>query len=1453
MKYYELTPPQQNIAELNRFYEGTGIATLCGAMVFGGVMDKEILTEALVHIVKKHEALRLRFVFMDGRILQYVEETEPDRPGYLRFGSREEMRGYARREAGTVFEMNGGVMYRMTVFDIPEHTGIILTASHLVTDAWTFSILAREVYEIYGELAEGRRIKYEIQRYTDSVAGYMEYRESALHGKDLDFWASRYSHTVEETPVRAGSSRRDPVSGRFTTTIGCELSGALDGFCRSEKISVTAVIESAMIIYLSKINGGREDITIGVPVLVRTHASEKRIAGMYVATIPLTAGVSKTDKVRDLCLDIYRQHHEVYRHRRPSFADIMGRIRASGIDVSSRLFDVLVSTQNAGIDIDADTEWFSSGFCGMPLELHIDDRDSNGCYNMTLDYQKAVFPDDKEIELLASRITHIIRQIVESDDITVQDITVIPDEEYDLVVRRFNGTEAPYNRTMCVHGAFARAAAESGDRTAVLFRGEPYTYGRIDKMSDALAAFLAGRGIGKGDVVPIISVRDPLMIVAMLAVIKTGAAYMPVSPDYPADRMSYMTDSVNAKIILTCGYRTEDTRAVLLEDIDYGSCAAPHAQCDPDSLCYVIFTSGSTGRPKATAVTHRNVMNYTAHNDFNVHGKVIRDGVSSILSVTDIVFDIFVTETLLALVNGMTIVLADDDEAVSQKLLAALVERTGAEVIQTTPTKMRSYMIDGGNLAFLDRFRVIMLGGEELTGALLTRLRQCTKADIYNVYGPAETTVWSSADLVDGDDIVIGSPVANTRIYVLDDDERPVPAGVMGEIVIGGDGVGRGYINNPELTSERFTPDIFEGEGVMYHTGDLGYRRTDGRVVFCGRRDNQIKLRGQRIELGEIESAMEAYEGVDLAAVVLRKDSRGGQYLAGFFTSSGPEDENELRRFLFTRIPDYMVPVRLVRLDKMPMTQSGKIDRKSLPDTESGTPDDRSRTYDPPVTDREQMLCKLISEITGCEKVGINDDFYAIGGDSLKAMELVSAMSAVGMELPVRKLYECRTVRGICEALDSGAGDVGDSAKYGDYPLPRRNRDRLFFRMFAAFTKICYRFSVSGLDKLDMNERYIFCPNHESNLDIMWVLTALRKVIRPDDQCALIAEEHLDKKLSAFIMRVSGGIPIDRYGDYRPSVARAVRVLEDGERKYLIIHPEGTRTRTGSLGKFKEGAAVIAQKTGVKIVPVYIEGAGRIFPVDRERPKVINRGGNGRFPLRVSFGTPVDPARKQIQQITEEVRSQVLDMKKKNKVILFDWGNIVEKHDSGFSLAEAWNELFGRLGYEGTSTEIFRETIGYDATAITTEAEYEEFYGRLKEDYGLKGDYETFRRLYGEIFARIEYREDVRDYEWSLRERCYTGILSDLALPDVARLDSQVGLGNYDHLFLSCRLGISKPRREFWEAAQRKLPFDKKDVLFIDDNPANTGAAAEFGWNVLCATGNELDLIRETCERFLAT
>lgn len=1015
---YDLTTPQQNIWNLQRFYEGTSVSNNCGAIFFEKKCDHKLLNQAINKLIELQSGMRLRFREENGHPVQYIVDYLPEEFSSEFFECKAAFDAYAHKYALTPFNLIDGPMYRFVIFDLDNKSGVLLCANHLISDAWAISIIASTVYDWYNALESGEVLEEKKHDYLSFVESERKYLHSLRYEKDKAYWAELYSSRPEICSIKPNSAAVIfPSAKRYTTTLSAEVSASINRFYSENNISQAVLFEAAVITYLSCINPENRSISLGVPVLNRSGAVEKDAVGMCISTTPLTVPVTREETAAELCHTISSRQFKLFRHQRFPYSHILHDLHER-YEFSGNLYDVIVSFQNAKTGANARTQWFSNGYCEVGLEFHIDNRDNADCYTLNIDYQTELFHLDKEIELLVNRILSIINQIIKNPAIKLNEISILPDAEQQKVLHDFNQTKVRFMRDKCVHEFFAEQVKQAPDKTALVFESQSFTYLQLDEMSNSLAHYLRSKGIVPGSVVPIVSKRSWHVIVAMLGILKAGGAYMPVDPTYPKDRIGYMFEIAQCNLAFTYGYSERlDIEAVSLENFDFVADVSPvENRNNSEDLCYIIFTSGSTGKPKGVSLCHRNVVNYALSEGNNIVVNFIKNNTRSIVSTTNIIFDIFVTESIMPLVNGVTIYFANDEQVFSQRKLAMLVSSSGIDVMQTTPTKMRSYIMDKQNVAYLKKLKAIVLGGEALPTDLYLELHSYTDAKIFNIYGPAETTVWSTNKCVEDTHITIGKPIANTQVYILDANRKPLPIGVAGELCISGDGVGKGYLNRPELTAERFIPNPFIPGTTMYCTGDLARWRVDGEIEYLGRIDTQVKIRGLRIELGEIESVMSQFEGIQLAAVTDKQDETGRQYLVGYYTAESELDEKELRHHLSAKLPKYMVPNYFVHLDVMPMTASGKTDRKNLP---APVFVDIIREYVEPETKKEMILCDILATLLQPDQIGVTDDFFELGGDSLCAIEYVAQAHNQGVDFTLQNVFDYPTVRSLCEFLGS--------------------------------------------------------------------------------------------------------------------------------------------------------------------------------------------------------------------------------------------------------------------------------------------------------------------------------------------------------------------------------------------------------------------------------------------------
>ncbi len=1013
MDYY-LTTPQQNIWNLQKYFENTSISNICGAIFYNELCDSSLLKKAINKTIELQAGLRLCFKEENGVPIQYVADYSPIDFDVVKFDSQADFDKFAVEYALVPIDMIESQGHCFTIFELCGKSGVIVRTSHLVSDAWSYSLFAKSVSDYYNAFVEGKEITDEAFNYTDYIEAEQKYFASTRFENDASYWHEKYNDKPELSPIKTASLPGSaPTAERYSMILSSEQTTAIDDYCDKNKVSQAVLFEAAIFAYLSRINNENKSVTIGIPVLNRSNSKEKSIVGMFISTTPLTVPVSQDDTAALLCEKITDEHRTIFRHQKYPYSHILNYVRENH-DFTGNLYDVMVSYQNAKTETGAKTKWYSNGFSEVPFAFHIDNRDSIDSYTLTIDYQNELFRQKGEIPLLVNRILLIIEQIIENDSVTIGELNIIPENEYELVINKFNDTAIDYPRDKCVHELFSEQAAKSPDKIALVFEDKKFTYKQLDEMSNSLAHYLREKGVKPNDVVPIIAKRSWHIIVAMLGVLKAGGAYMPVDPAYPLSRIVSMIADAKSDIAAIFDYDSELTvETIKLDDFDYSYNSNDILTCNQanDSFC-ILHTSGTTGKPKCADLTHQNMCNFIESNAF------LAKDIEQTIAINTITFDVFEMDSIYTLCMGLTVILTNDSQRFNQSDFEELVYQYNNSLLWATPTNITRFLDNSKDEDFFKKISVYIVGGEIVKPELIERIKKInSNVKIYTVYGPTETLIYSTMKhLPDVVDINLGKPIANTQIYILDSNRKSLPIGVAGELCISGDGVGKGYLNRPELTAEKFIPNPFIEGKTMYCTGDLARWREDGEIEYLGRIDTQVKIRGLRIELGEIESVMSRFDGIHMTAVTDKRDENNRQYLVGYYTADSEIDEKALRQYLAAKLPKYMVPNYFVHLTEMPMTATGKTDRKVLP-----LPDFSIKTeeYIEPVTETEKTLAGLYAELLKIDKISRTDNFFDIGGDSLMAIALLNKISnAFGVEISMGEIIEYPVVESLAGIID---------------------------------------------------------------------------------------------------------------------------------------------------------------------------------------------------------------------------------------------------------------------------------------------------------------------------------------------------------------------------------------------------------------------------------------------------
>src|SRR5579862_2324671 len=1010
----------------------------------GGRLDAAALQHGLDVVAARHEVLRTTIALVDGAPVPRVEADARIELGVHDFrGPHAEARAdeLVSELAWQPFDLERDAMLRATLLRLDDHDRLLLVSHHLVSDHGSASILLGEIAAGYdAALADGHAVLQDLPiRYADFAAWQRERFHGPLLEELLAYWRERLAGAPDRLDLpfdRARPPAKTYVGAEARGAIPPEVVYALRALARSRNLSLFTVLLAGFYALLHRYTAA-EDIVVGTPITGRHDEETLALVGCFSNTLALRTAVEDDLPFDELLGRVRKTTGEAFAHQELPFERLVEALNPRRDPSYTPIFQVLIAHDVAAPPI---------SFGGVALEpmrlrawpwarfdlaMGTHER-SDGSIEVVVEYATELF-DATTVERLIGHYAVLLEGAAGDPSRAVGALPLLEEAEREQLLRSRNRTERPVD-DRCLHELVAEQAGRTPDHIAVRGSGREYTYADLEDRAGRLAQHLLRLGVGAGDLVGVCLDRVPEVMVAFLGVLKTGAAYVPIDPTYPSERQAFMLADADVPVLLTeealAGSLPEHGAEVVCLDRDWPDIAGeppfpPPAPADAEAVAYVIYTSGSTGRPKGVEIRHRSVANLLA--SMRERPGLGADDV--VLNVTTPAFDLSVPDLYLPLVCGATLVVAPREDTQDPGRLAALLAKSGATLMQATPTTWRM-LVDTGWEGKADL--AIVCGGEAVPRSLANELVE-RGASLWHMYGPTETTVWSSTLRLDRGNgpTPIGGPIANTRFYVVDERLQPVPIGVAGELLIGGAGVARGYRGRPDLTAERFFQDPFAADGVrVYRTGDKMRLRADGTLEFIGRLDNQVKLHGYRIELGEIEAALDSHPDIRQSVAVIQEDAAGQKRLVAYVVPQEGRDPGtaELRRVLGESVPAYSVPSAIVRLESLPLTANGKLDTKALPRPGSERPDDAT-PFVPPRTPTEETLAVIWSELLQVDRVGADDDFFELGGHSLLAVKMVARLrDALGVEVALPAVFRGRTLGAIAQevtaSLLSEAHDV---------------------------------------------------------------------------------------------------------------------------------------------------------------------------------------------------------------------------------------------------------------------------------------------------------------------------------------------------------------------------------------------------------------------------------------------
>ena len=1006
-----LTKPQKLIYDMEKYAQGT-ISVICGSILSKGEWEVTELKKAVNELYRINDALRIRIEETEGEVCQNICTYIEQEIEVLYFDSKTELDNYAERYTKIPLDMQGSLC-EIKIVILPNQYGLLAKIHHMIGDAWTLSLMGTQFHAALN----GKEV--EAYSYLDYIKSEQQYLQSNRYEKDKQFFMEQFQKCDEATYLNEKQSNTMEACQKTFILGGEETKQILDYVGRKQTSAFT-LFTTVLSVYINRVKMNTEKFYIGTAILNRNGVKEKNTMGMFVNTVPILIELDSKEAFTGNLAKIEKSIFSILRHQKYNYGEILAAIRKK-FHFNEKLYDVLISYQNATISgNESETTWYHNGMQSESLQIHIDDRDKEGIFRIHYDYLIDKF-SEHEIEKMHEHICNLLFDAIQNENSKLYKLEILSKEEKQKLLYEFNNTAMDYPKDKCVHQLFEKQVRKTPDKVAVVFKDKKFTYLQLNTFIQNYADRLVQLGIKEKDVVAVHLERSHQLILFQMAVLKIGGIFLPVDKRYPIERIKYMCEDCGVKFLISDQIRKKEIQANVISLDEFERIEAEHIACTIKNtgICYIIYTSGSTGTPKGCMLTGKGIVNFCKNN--NVLDTLNMYDNNIFACVNSVSFDYFIAESLLPLTNGFTTVVLDDNESTMQEQFLNIVEKKNINVVMTTPTKLKIYFDDKCACRSLQQLHCICTSGEPLMPELLIKMYEKSPiAQIYNPIGPSECSVWDIGGKLkreDGMDIHIGKPIANTQIYITDPYMNLTPIGVTGELCIAGDGVGAGYLNRPELTAEKFIDNPF-GERKLYKTGDLAYWREDGNIVYVGRNDFQVKIRGLRIELGEIENAICGINGISQAVVVVRKNTEGRQIICAFYTGEETEPK-EIRKEIGKKLPKYMLPHIFTYLKEMPLTSNGKINRKDLPqiDLENMVNDTE---YTAPENKKQKELCRILEAILGTTPIGIMDDFFELGGDSLKAIEYVSKAHNEGIYFNLQNVFDYPTVKELCQCIENG-------------------------------------------------------------------------------------------------------------------------------------------------------------------------------------------------------------------------------------------------------------------------------------------------------------------------------------------------------------------------------------------------------------------------------------------------
>ncbi|MDR4182554.1 plipastatin non-ribosomal peptide synthetase PpsC [Bacillus subtilis] len=1032
---YPVSSAQKRIYVLQQLEDGGTGYNMPAVLELEGKLNPERMDRAFKELIKRHESLRTAFEQdAGGDPVQRIHDEVPFTLQTTVLGERTE------QEAAAAFikpfDLSQAPLFRAQIVKVSDERHLLLVdMHHIISDGVSVNILIRE----FGELYNNRKLPALRIQYKDYAVWQEGFKTGDAYKTQEAYWLKQLEGELPVLDLPADHARppvRSFAGDKVSFTLDQEVASGLHKLARENGSTLYMVLLAAYTAFLSRLSG-QEDIIVGSPIAGRPHKDLEPILGMFVNTLALRTRPEGGKPFVQYLQEVRETALEAFEHQDYPFEELVDKLELTRDMSRNPLFDVMFVLQNMdqeSLELDelclkpaANNGHQTSKF---DLTLYAQEQ-PHGLLTFQMEFSTDLYKK-KTIEKWLQYFINMLLSIIKDNKAALGTINILNEDETHYLIHELNRTKIDYPRNETISRLFEMQAEQTPNAVAIVSDTQVFTYEDMNSWANQIASVLQIKGVGPDSVVALLTGRTPELIAGMLGILKAGGAYLPIASDLPVERIAYMLSDSGAALLLQ-SEKTEkqlldiECEQIIIEDIQkQGKTKNVDSSAGPHSLAYIIYTSGSTGKPKGVMIEQRSVIRLVKNSNYITFTPEDR-----LLMTSSIGFDVGSFEIFGPLLNGAALHLSDQQTFLDSHQLKRYIEHQGITTIWLT-SSLFNHLTEQNEQTF-SQLKHLIIGGEALSPSHVNRIRNvCPEVSIWNGYGPTENTTFSTCLHIQKTyelSIPIGRPVGNSTAYILNQWGVLQPVGAVGELCVGGDGVARGYLGRPDLTKEKFVPHPFAPGDRLYRTGDLARWLPDGTIEYVGRIDDQVKVRGYRVELGEIESALRQIDGVKEAAVLARTAQTGSKELFGYISVKAGTNAEQVRSLLARSLPNYMIPAYIIEMETLPLTSNGKLNRKALPE-----PNFTSQTYAPPRNDLEDQLVLIWQEVLGIQRIGIEDSFFELGGDSIKALQVSARLGRYGLSLQVSDLFRHPKIKDLSPFIRKSERIIEQGPVQGDVP-----------------------------------------------------------------------------------------------------------------------------------------------------------------------------------------------------------------------------------------------------------------------------------------------------------------------------------------------------------------------------------------------------------------------------------